>query len=78
MPYAEKTGIPHLGDRVRHFTGRVGTVIFVEQDAPSTQTHEHIRVRWDNNSTGVSPHLADEYTLIAVGQIGLVFGAEPK
>ena len=31
MPYPERTGIvqiPHVGDRVRHFTGEVGTVIF--------------------------------------------------
>lgn len=66
MPYAEKRGaaqIPRVGDRVRHFTGQVGTVIFVQRDSPGTQSHEHIRVRWDN-STGVAPHLAAEYTLI--------------
>lgn len=68
MPYTEKGGraqIPHVGDRVRHFTGEVGTVIFVQRDAPGTQSHEHIRVRWDN-STGVAPHLAAEYTLVCV------------
>lgn len=64
MPYAEKAGIPHVGDRVKHFTGKVGTVIVVQRDAPSTQTHEHIRVKWDNDSTGVGSHLADEYTLM--------------
>jgi hypothetical protein len=67
MPYAEKIGIPQIpqvGDRVRHFTGEVGTVIFAQRDAPGTQTHEHIRVRWDNDRTGVAPHLADEYTLL--------------
>jgi hypothetical protein len=64
MPYAEKTGIPHVGDRVRHFAGKVGTVIFVQRDAAGTQAHEHIRVRWDNDSTQVAPHLADRYTLV--------------
>jgi hypothetical protein len=66
MPYADKRGIvqiPHVGDRARHFTGEVGTVIFVQRDAPRTQSHEHIRVRWDH-STGVAPHLSAEYTLI--------------
>jgi hypothetical protein len=66
MPYAEKTGIvqiPHVGDRVRHFTGEVGTVIFVQRDAPGTQSHEHIRVRWDNR-VGIAPHLAAEYSLL--------------
>jgi hypothetical protein len=65
MPYAEKAGIPHVGDRVRHLTGNVGTVIFVQRDAPKTQAREHIRVRWDNDSTEVAPHLANEYTLVS-------------
>ncbi len=66
MPYAEKpeiTQIPRVGDRVRHFTGQIGTVIFVQKDAPGTQSHEHIRVRWDNG-TPAAPHLAAEFTLV--------------
>jgi hypothetical protein len=65
MPYVENAGIPHVGDRVRHLTGNVGTVIFVQRDAPKTQAREHIRVRWDNDSIGVAPHLANEYTRVS-------------
>jgi hypothetical protein len=64
MPYADKAGLPKVGDRVKHLTGETGTVVFVQRDAPDTQAHEHIHVRWDSNSIAVSPHLAAEYTLI--------------
>jgi hypothetical protein len=66
MPYAETTGIPHVGDRVRHFAGKVGTVIFVQRDVPGTRANENIRVRLDNDSTEVAPHLANEYTLVTL------------
>jgi hypothetical protein len=64
MPYAETTDRPNVGDRVRHASGRVGTVIFVQRDSEATQAREQIRVRWDDQSGGAAPHLANEYSLL--------------
>jgi hypothetical protein len=76
MPYAKTTDRPSVGDRVRHASGRVGTVIFVQRDAAASQAREQIRVRWatiDSVATVDSvneqpresaPHLANEYTLL--------------
>ena len=64
MPYAETTDRPNVGDRVRHASGRVGTVIFVQRDCAASQAREQIRVRWDEKSGEVAPHLAREYSLL--------------
>jgi hypothetical protein len=64
MPYAETTDRPNVGDRVRHASGRVGTVIFVQRDSAASQAREQIRVRWDDNLGGPAPHLANEYILL--------------
>jgi len=62
MPYAETTDRPNVGDRVRHASGRVGTVIFVQRDCAASQAREQIRVRWDDKLGGAAPHLANEYS----------------
>jgi hypothetical protein len=64
MPYAETTGRPNVGDRVRHASGRVGTVIFVQRDCAASQAREQIRVRWDDKLGEAAPHLAKEYSLL--------------
>jgi len=64
MPYAESAGRPIVGDRVRHSSGRVGTVIFVQRDAAASQAREQIRVRWDDKLGGTAPYLANEYVLV--------------
>jgi hypothetical protein len=64
MPYAESASRPNVGDRVRHVSGRLGTVIFVQRDAAASQAREQIRVRWDDKLGGPAPHLANEYVLL--------------
>lgn len=64
MPYAKTAGRPNVGDRVRHASGRVGTVIFVQRNAAASQAREQIRVRWDDEPGGEAPHLANEYVLL--------------
>lgn len=64
MPYAETASRPNVGDRVRHASGRVGTVIFVQRDVANSQARERIRVRWDDKLGGAAPHLANEYVLL--------------
>jgi hypothetical protein len=69
MPYAETTDKPNVGDRVRHASGRVGTVIFVQRDCAASQAREQIRVRWDDTRGGSAPHLANEYILLRAKEL---------
>ena len=75
MPYAHTTDRPNVGDRVRHASGRVGTVIFVQRDSQATQAREQIRVRWDDKTGGAAPHLANEYSLLQIEEMRQPHGA---
>ena len=69
MPYAETTDRPRAGDRVRHASGRVGTVIFAQRDSQATRAREQIRVRWDDKLGGTAPYLANEYSLLRIKEM---------
>lgn len=65
MPYTCGKS-PEEGDRVRHRSGKTGTVTSVQLNYPSFAGRDAVAVKYDDG-TAVGVAAADEYTLMSKG-----------
>ena len=63
MSYCEK-GEPQIGDRVRHLSGKIGTVTYIEPKQGNT-AGRYLAVRFDDGSLPAGMLPAARFTLIS-------------